>query len=49
MPGAKGHLNEDPNEISGTMTVSGRVRRQVKREREERRRRQAERQQSGRR
>jgi len=44
MPGAKGHLNEDSNEIAGTLTVSRRVREQIKRQREARRRREAERQ-----
>jgi hypothetical protein len=44
MPGAKGHLNEDPNAISGHLTMNPHLRHRLEAEREDRHRREAERQ-----
>lgn len=42
MPGAKGHLHEHPEEISGHMTINPHLRHRLEREREARHRREAE-------
>lgn len=46
MPGAKGHLNEEPQEILGEVTLSPELSHRLETERERRRRRQARRQEA---